>query len=136
MSNNSIITINVVQPKMSPLISFSGIYQKQFLLCWNMTNLWCRAHMYILTCFFTFVCCIKDSYQYYNIHFQYMYVFKCCYHDIELCFVPYFGAEFETMFILEVYIYLPCINTQWQTKAPFDNTPVISYIDKQKTGFY
>ena len=44
--------------------------------------------------------------------FQYKYVFKCCYYDIELCFVPYIGAEIGKMLILNVYIYFPCINTQ------------------------
>ena len=38
--------------------------------------------------------------------------------------------------ILKVYIYLPWINTQRQTISPFDNTPVISYSDHQKTGIY
>ena len=74
--------------------------------------------------------------QYYNIYFKYTYVFKCCYHDIELCFVPYFGAEFETMFILKVYIYLPCLDAQRQTIAPFDDTPGISSSNHRKTGIY
>ena len=34
------------------------------------------------------------------------------------------------------YIHLPCINTQQQTKEPFDDTPVILYIDRQKKGLY
>ena len=42
----------------------------------------------------------------------------------------------KTMFILMVYIYLPCINTQLQKTAPFDENPVISYNDHQKTGLY
>ena len=93
-----------------------------------------------LTCifwpFFPFVRCIEDRSQYYNINFEYTSIFKCCYHDIELCFVPYFGAEFGKMFILKVYIYLPCINTQLQETAPFDDTHVISSSDHQQTGLY
>ena len=41
-----------VQPKMSPSISFSGMYQKLFILSRNRTNSWYRALMYFLTCFF------------------------------------------------------------------------------------
>ena len=44
-------TWGVVQPNMSPLISISGTQWKQFLLCMNMTNLWCISHMYFSTCF-------------------------------------------------------------------------------------
>ena len=40
------------------------------------------------------------------------------------------------MFILKVYIYLPCINTQGQTTAPFDDTSVVSSINHQNTGLY
>ena len=40
------------------------------------------------------------------------------------------------MFILKVYIYLPCINTQLRITAPFDNTSVISSNNHQKTGLY
>ena len=40
------------------------------------------------------------------------------------------------MLILKVYIYLPCINTQQQATAPFDDTPVISSSDHQKTEIY
>ena len=36
----------------------------------------------------------------------------------------------------KVYIRLPCINTQQQTTAPFDDTLVISYINHQTTGLY
>ena len=36
----------------------------------------------------------------------------------------------------EVYIYLPCTNKHQQATAPFDNTPVISSSDHQKTGLY
>ena len=43
--------VDMVQTNMSPSTSFSGKYWKQFLLCWNRTNSWCRSHMYILTCF-------------------------------------------------------------------------------------
>ena len=94
----------------------------------------------VLTCIFrpsfSFVYFIEDRSQYYNINFQYTSVFKCCYHFIELYFVPYFGAEFETMLILKVYIYLPCINTQRRATVLFDNTPFISSRDHQKTGLY
>ena len=51
-------------------------------------------------------------------------------------FLPYFGAEFETMFIYKVYIYLPRINTQRRTTVPFDITQVISSSDHQTTGLY
>ena len=40
------------------------------------------------------------------------------------------------MFIYKVYIYLPSINTQQQTTAPFYDTPVISYIHHQTAGLY
>ena len=36
----------------------------------------------------------------------------------------------------KVYIHLPCISTQQQTTAPFDDTPVILSSDHQKTGLY
>ena len=83
-----------------------------------------------------FVHSIEDRSQYYNIKFQYTSILKCFYHVIELCFVPYFCAEFETMFIYKVYIYLPCINTQKLTTSPFDETPVISSRYHQTTGMY
>ena len=57
---------------------------------------------------------------------KYTSVFKFFYHYIELCFVPYFGAESGKMYILKVYIYFPCINTQRRAAAPFNDTPVIS----------
>ena len=41
-----------VQPKMSPSISFSGMYQKLFILHRNRTNLWYISHMYFSTSFF------------------------------------------------------------------------------------
>ena len=62
---------------------------------------------YIFRPIFLFIRCIEDRSQYYNIKVLYTSVFKCFYHVIELCFVPCFGAEFEKMFILKVYIYLP-----------------------------
>ena len=40
------------------------------------------------------------------------------------------------MFISKFFIYLPSINTQRQTTAPFDETPVISSSDHQATGLY
>ena len=40
------------------------------------------------------------------------------------------------MFIYKVYIYLPCINTQRRTTAPFDDTPVIPSRDHRTTGMY
>ena len=95
-----------------------------------------------LTCIFRpifpFVRCIEDRSQYYNMIFYYKYVFKCFYHDIELCFVPYFGVEFWKMFILKVYIYLPCINTQRRVTVPFDDTTVISPLQSEHwtTGHY
>ena len=69
------------------------------------------SHVYF-ELFSPFVRCIEDIYQYYIIKFQYTSVFKCFYHEIELFFVPYFDKEFKTMFVLKVFIYLPCINTQ------------------------
>ena len=53
-----------------------------------------------------------------------------------IIFVPYFGAEFEIMFIYKVYIYLPSINTQQRTTSPFDNTLVISSSDHRKKALY
>ena len=41
-----------VHPKMSPSISFSGMYRKIFILCRTRTNLWYRAHVYFSTRFF------------------------------------------------------------------------------------
>ena len=57
---------------------------------------------------------------------------------IEIFFVAYFGAEFEIMLILKLYIYLPCINTQQLETAPFDDTSVISPIQSKhwRTGHY
>ena len=40
------------------------------------------------------------------------------------------------MFILKVYIYLSCINTQQQKKTPFDDIPVISSSDHRTAGHY
>ena len=40
------------------------------------------------------------------------------------------------MFILKVYIYLICINTQKQATTPFYNTPVILSSDHRKIGPY
>ena len=40
------------------------------------------------------------------------------------------------MIILKVCIYLPCINTQRQKTAPFDETSVVSSSNHQKTGLY
>ena len=57
--------------------------------------------------FFTFVRSTKDRSNYYNTIFQQASVFKCCYRDIEICFVPYFGAEYGKMLILKLYIYFP-----------------------------
>ena len=63
-------------------------------------------------------------------------VLKFCYHDIELFVVPYFGAEVKIMFIYKVFIYLPSINTQQQTTAPFDITHIISSSDRQRPRLY
>ena len=95
-----------------------------------------------LTCIFRpifpFVCCIKDMSQYYSINFLYKYVIKCCYHDIELYFVPYFGAELGTMFIMKVYIYIPCNNTQRRATVPFNDAPITSSLQSEPwtTGNY
>ena len=40
------------------------------------------------------------------------------------------------MFIYNAFIYLPCINTQRQTTAPFDVTHVISSSDRQTPRLY
>ena len=61
---------DVVWPKMSPSVSFSGSQRKQFLLCRKRTNSWCRAHMYFSTHFFPFVRFIEDRYQWYKIIFN------------------------------------------------------------------
>ena len=60
------------------------------------------------------------------------------YYDIELCFVPYFSAESRKMYILKVYIYFSCINTQQQATSPFKDTPVISPPQSKhlRTGLY
>ena len=62
--------------------------------------------------FLLFGCWIEDRSNYYKINFRYTYVFKFCYNDIWLWFVPCFGAESEIMYILLVYICFPCINTK------------------------
>ena len=49
---------------------------------------------------------------------------------------PILVQNSEKMFILKVYIYLPCIETQRREKAPFDETPVISSSDHRKKGLY
>ena len=36
----------------------------------------------------------------------------------------------------KVYIYLPFINTQWQTRSPFDDTSIISSSNHWKTVLY
>ena len=72
-----------------------------------MTNSWYRAHMHLLI-----VRWIEDKSKYYNINFRYISVFKFCYNDIWLWFVPFFGAESRIMYILLVYICFTCINTQ------------------------
>ena len=38
--------------------------------------------------------------------------------------------------ILQFYIHLPCINTQWQTIQPLNNNPVISSSDLRMTIIY
>ena len=53
-----------------------------------------------------------------------------------IMFCALFWCKIRKMFILKVYIYLPCINTQRQAKSRFENTPVISSSDHQKTGLY
>ena len=51
-------------------------------------------------------------------------------------FCTLFWCRFRKMFISKVYIYLPCINTQRQPTAPFNDTPIISSSYNQKTGLY
>ena len=79
---------------------------------------------------------IKDRSHYYNIKFHHTSVFKFCYYNIELCFVPYFGAEVKIMFIHKVFIYLPYINTHRKTTAPFDITHFISSSDRKTPRLY
>ena len=68
-----------------------------------------------LTCMFRpiflIVYCTENRYQDYNKK-TYTSVLKCFNRNIELYFVPYFVAKFETMFILKVYVYLTFIKTQ------------------------
>ena len=49
-----------------------------------------------------------------------------------------FGAETGKMHIMQVYIYFPCINTQRQATAQFNETPLISppHSKHLKTGIY
>ena len=61
----------------------------------------------------------------FNILILRQYVFKVS--VILYCFIQ---------FILKVYIYLLCINTQQQNTTPFDNTYVISSIKHQNTRLY
>ena len=70
--------------------------------------------------FFPFVCSIKDRSQYFNF-FTYTSDFKCCYHDIILCFVPYFSAESGKKIFVAIYLF-PCIKTKIQATVPFDDT--------------
>ena len=49
---------------------------------------------------------------------------------------PILVQNSKKMFILKVYIYLPCIKTQQQTTAPFDDTSAISSSNHQTTGLY
>ena len=80
--------------------------------------------MYISTCFLPLYVVSKIGLNFLN--FKIHICFQMFYNDIELCFVPYFGAELETMFILKVYVYIPFINTQWQVRAPLNDPSVIS----------
>ena len=90
--------IEVVHPKMPPLISLYGTEQKQFLLYWNRTNLWYRVQIYFSTCFPLLYIVPKIGFSTIRF-FKYTSVFKCCYHETELCFVPYFGAESVRLYI-------------------------------------
>ena len=60
-----------------------------------------------------------------NILILQKYAFRVC-----VILVSLYSINFE------VYIYLPYINTHQQETAPFDNTPVISSSNHQKTGLY
>ena len=77
----------------------SYFLEKYQLVMWS-------SHVYF-NLFPPFVRCTQDRSQNYNIFFKYTSVFKYCYNDIELCFVPYFGAESGKMHILKVHIYFP-----------------------------
>ena len=65
-----------------------------------------------------------------------------CHHQFTILILRKFGFKvcvisfgfYSTNF--KVDIHLPCINTQRQTKAPFDITPVISSSDLRMTGLY
>ena len=61
----------------------------------------------------------------FNLFILWKYGFKVC--------MISFGL-YSTNF--KVYIHLPCISTQQQTTAPFDENPFILSGDRQKTGLY
>ena len=63
--------------------------------------------------------------QYYNIIFYYTYVLKCCYNYIELCCVPYFGAEVEITFIYKVLSIYPA--STYSNKKQHHLTSLTSY---------
>ena len=84
---------------------------------------------------FPLVRSIKDRYQYYIITFKYTYIFKFCYHDNEVCCLPYIGAEFRILFICN-FFNLPCIIAQRQTTAPFDRTHFLSSSDRLMPRLY
>ena len=53
-------------------------------------------------------------------------------YSFKVCVISF--GFYSTRF--KVCIYLPCINTQQQTTAPFDETPIISSSDCRKIGLY
>ena len=55
-----------------------------------------------------------------------------------IVFCGLFLCKIQIFFILKVYIYSPCINSQRWSTAPFNNTPVISPPNRKhwKTGLY
>ena len=122
---------------MSPSISLSVTWQKQFLICRNRTNLWCRSHMYFSTCSFPLYIISKIGLSTIRQFFN-TYLFS----NVLIMTLNYvcdlFWCRIRKMYILKVYIFFPCINTQQQSKEPFYYTPVISppHRKQWKTGLY
>ena len=113
------VTLDGFQPKISSSISFYGTYQKQFLLFWNINNLWCKSHLYILTWISPLYVVSKIGLSTIKYIFNTNLFSNVVIMWLNYVFVIFSVAEFEIMFIYKVYIYLPCINTQQQTTAPF-----------------
>ena len=128
---------NMVHPNISPLVSLSVTQQNKFLLCWNRTNSWCRNHMYISICFFPLYVVLKIGLSIItSILIHIYFLMLLLWHWI--IFYTLFWCRIRKIFILKVYIYIPCINTQRKSTAPFDDTPIISplHSEHSTTGVY